>query len=298
MPSGPSHLPPHLAGLVDDAPAVAAGGLEQALREHFEHLRSDHAELVGAFVVDDRLLGDLPRADLDERPGRAPVLRVRVGGGAGALAPAVSWAHGTGLALRGLDLAVRQSDAGDPAPNARRIVAALDELLATGALEEATEVHVEQPPLYGGEPTASWLDALDELAAAEHGLLLRTGPPGPGDDAPTARELATFIGAALDREMVLAAAGGDPPAVSRRDPTTGLRRHGFLNLLVATRADLDGAAADEVARVIEETDPRALTSSTDAAGLASARRWLTSVRSERVLDAWTGLVGSGLLEAR
>jgi hypothetical protein len=298
VPSGSSQLPPHLSGLVDDAPSLTAGGVPQALREHREHLASTHADLVGAFVVDDRLLGELPQGGAEDQPGRGPALRVRVGGGAGALAPAVSWARGTGLALRGLDLVMRQSDAGDLAPNALRIVAALDDLLATGALDEETEVHVEPPPLYGGEPSASWLDALDELAAAEHGLLLRTGPSGPEGVSPSARELATCIGAALDREITLAATGGVARAVSRRDPATGLPQQGLLNLLVATRADLDGATPEDVARVLEETDPDALTASTGTASLASARRWLRSVRSERVLDAWSDLVELGLLETR
>jgi hypothetical protein len=301
VPSGSSQLPPHLSGLVDDAPSLTAGEVPQALGEHRGHLASTHADLVGAFVVDDRRLGELPQDDAEEQPGRAPVLRVRVGGGAGAIAPAVSWARGTGLALRGLDLAMRQSDAGDLAPNARRIVAALDDLLATGSLDEETEVHVEPPPLYGGEPTASWLDALDELAAAEHRLLLRTAPSAPeglGAQGPSALELATCIGAALDREMALAATGGVGLPVTRRDADTGRGQHGFLNLLVATRVDLDGASLEDVARVLEETDPEGLMSRTDAAGLASARRWLTSVRSERVLAAWHDLVELGLLETR
>jgi hypothetical protein len=293
-------VPPHLAGLVDDAPEPdrggrGSGGLGPAVAAHLEHLGSAHADLVGALVVPDRLLPALPPTGKDPTPGRAPVLRVRVSGGAGALAPAVAWAGRTGLPLRGLDLAMRESDAGDLAPNARRIVAAVDDLLATGEIGEATEVCVEPPALHGQEPTVSWLDALDVLAAAEHRMLVGTGDVT-GDAGPTpAAEVATCIRAALDREMPLAA-GGPGRAVARG--RAGGLHHGFLNLLVAARADLDGADAAEVVRVLEETDPAALLGTTDAAALASARQWFTSFRCGSVVDACTDLVQLGLLEAR
>jgi len=220
---------------------------------------------------------------------------VVVSGGAGALKPAVTWATRDGrLALRGLEIAIRESDAGDLAPNARRIVAAVDGLVASGSLDDEVPVYVEPPRLYGAGPTASWLAALDEVAAMDHRLKLRTG--GVQADAfPSSDELAACIGAALDRELRFKCTAGLHHAVRHRAPDTGFEHHGFLNVLSATRASLDGAGLSDVAAVLEETDADALVGPTGEAGLASARRWFTSFGSCSVLDPVRDLTALGML---
>jgi hypothetical protein len=288
-----SHVPAFLHGLVDDATALPPGGapLGEAVPDHAAHRTSTHADLLGAFVV-----GDVDLPDLAEQVVAEPMpVAVVVSGGAGALAPAVHWAtRSDQLRLVAVHVAVRESDAGDLAPNARRIVAAIDALAASGDLDEDVAVHVEPPRLYGGEPSASWLTALDEVAAMDHRLTLRTGDPDPVT-FPSAAELAVFIGAALDRELAFCAAGLHR-AVRRRDEVSGLEEHGLLNMLLATRASLDGAGPAEVAALLDERDGATLTAHLDPTSLASARRWLTSSTSPRLADTVSDLTALGLIE--
>jgi hypothetical protein len=85
----------------------------------------------------------------------------------------------------------------------------------------------------------------------------------------------------------------------RRDDESGLEHHGFLNVLLATRASLDGAALAEVVQVLEDTDGAAVADrlSADPALAARTRRWFTSFASSSVLDVHEDLVELGLLEA-
>jgi hypothetical protein len=297
VPTSPPSVPAFLRALVDDTAVLppASVPLDEALRDHAAHRASSCADLVGAFVVPDSHLPRLAEQPAHTGPpGRLPVAVV-VTGGAGALAPAVQWAtRSNHLELVAVEVAVRESDAGDLAPNARRIVAAVDALTAAGTLDEDVAVYVEPPRLYGARPSASWLTALDEVAAADHRLNLRTG--GPDADAfPSSEELAVCIGAALDRELPFTCTGGLQHAVRHRDDT-GLERHGFLNMLLATRASLDGAEPADVAAVLEERDAARLTGTVDPAALASARRWFTSFGSDGVSDPVRDLTALGLLE--
>ncbi len=143
-------------------------------------------------------------------------------------------------------------------------------------------------------PRPTWLAALDELAAAGHSLKLRTG--GADADAfPSAVELATCIAAALDRELPFKCTAGLHNAMRHRDDETGFEHHGFLNVLVATRASLDGADVAEVASVLEETDADKLLSRTDHAALARARRWFRSFGSCSIAEPLADLRQLGLL---
>jgi hypothetical protein len=286
-----STVPGYLHGLVADAAVFPPGStpLHEAVRLHREHRAAPYADLVGPLVVADAHLPDL-------RDVAEPLdLTVVVSGGAGALEPAAHWvATNEHLRLRGLQVALRDSATGETAHNARRITAAVDHLLERGAVDEDVAVHVEAPRLYGAEPTRDWLAALDEIAAADHGLKLRTG--GTDADAfPAPRELATCIAAALDRELRFVCTAGLHHAIRHQDPDTGFPHHGFLNVLLATRASLDGADVAEVADVLEETDAAALLSRTDEAGLAGARRWFTSFGSCSVIDPVHDLTALGQL---
>ena len=82
-----------------------------------------------------------------------------------------------------------------------------------------------------------------------------------------------------------------------RDEETGFEHHGFLNVLLATRASLDGGTPDDVAQVLEQTDGAALAErlSADPDEAARTRRWFTSFGSCSVLEAHEDLVELGLL---
>ncbi len=290
-------IPVSFQSLVDDAAIFPPGNapLGEALRDHRAHRASAYADLVGSFVVSDVALPDLIealRAD-DTGPLRCTVV---VTGGAGAIEPAVRWAaRADEVELAGVELGLRDED--DLPRNARRVTTVIDQLRAAGDLDDDTPVYVEPTRLPGPDPTPSWLTALDEVAALDLRLKFRTG--GVAADAfPGATELATCIDAALDRELPFKCTAGLHNALRHRDDETGFEHHGFLNVLLATRAALDGAPVPDVARVLETTDPAEVRSALDAVGadgLTSARRWFASFGSCSVLEPLEDLIDLDLL---
>jgi hypothetical protein len=280
-------IPSEYAALVDDAAIFPPGNasLGDAVRDYRRHGDGPYAALVGPFVVGDvRLpeLIDLLAAGDDAAP--LPVTVV-VSGGAGALEPATRWATGTPLLeLRGLEIALRDLD--DLAGAARRVVTAAD-------LGVDVPVHIE-PPLQQ-VATATWLAALDEVAAADLRLKFRTG--GLEADAfPSAGVLAAAIDAALDRELPFKCTAGLHHAVRHRAPDTGFEHHGFLNVLLATRAALDG---DDIAAALEEHDAEAVVAGLDAVGsdaLVRARRLFTSFGCCGIDDPLSDLIALGLVD--
>jgi hypothetical protein len=271
-------LPAQFVPLVDDAAIFPPGSLalEQALEEHEDHLQSDYADLVGGFVVSDVKLPDLVEL-LPSASGLA--INLVVTGGAGAIEGAVRWAsRADQVELRALEFALRDEE--DLGHNARRVMAMLDTLDAELA---DVEVYVE-PPRVHDEPTAGWLAALDVLAERDMPLKFRTGGVH-DEDFPTSAELAACIDAALDRELPFKCTAGLHHAL-RTD-----HQHGFLNVLVATRAALAG---NDVVAALEETDPDPVVELVRTEG-ESARRWFRSFGSCSVLEPHDDLVELGLV---
>jgi hypothetical protein len=285
-------IPAWLSGLIDDAAIFPPGNLplDRAVDEHRRHRTSEYADLVGGFVVNDGRIPDLVDI-LDEATDVEPVetrlaINLVVSGGAGAIEPAVRWAtRAPQLRLTALEFAQRDED--DLTHNARRVGAALD------ALEEEladVTVYVE-PPRVVDEPTHGWLEALDELAMRELPLKFRTGGVTP-DVFPTCAELDAAISAALDRELPFMCTAGLHHAVRQSDPETGITHHGFLNVLAATRASLDGGDARAT---LEQTEATALLEDLDDDTLARTRRWFTSFGSCSILEPHDDLVELGLV---
>lgn len=286
-------VPPYLASIVDDAAIFPPGNapLDRALADHLGHRETGYADLVGGFVVSDVKVPDLAKLV----PTRSTVVGVNlvVTGGAGAIEPAVTWVErSAGLELRALEFALRDEE--DLAHNAQRLVSVLDSL--EERLEEVA-VYAE-PPIQHGEPTHGWFAALDELAAREVALKFRTG--GVTMDAfPSSTRLAGCIEASLDRELPFKCTAGLHNAVRHRDVETGFEHHGFLNVLLATRASLDGAGPDEVAAVLDDPDGPALADRLrgDQDTATRTRRWFRSFGSCSVPEAHEDLVGLGLVGA-
>jgi len=293
-----STIPAAFGSLVDDAAIFPPGNapLTAALRAHREHRAAPYAELVGAFVVSDVALPDLIAAVRDEGAGEPLAVSVVVTGGAGAIEPAVRWAvRAEELTLAAVELGLR--DEQDLPRNARRVATVVDQLRASGDLDDETPVYVEPPRVMGAEPPPSWLAALDEVAALDLRLKFRTGGVT-ADSFPGSAELATCIDAALDRELRFKCTAGLHNALRHRDEETGFEHHGFLNVLAATRAALDGSAVPDVARVLDTIDARTVRDALDAAGtdgLSSARRWFTSFGSCSVLEPLEDLIELDLL---
>lgn len=279
--------PAWLTDLIDDAAIFPPGNapLDRAVAEHRAHRASEYAALVGGFVVTDVKLPDLIDI-LDEGDEIPLAINLVVTGGAGAIEPAVRWAtRAPLLRLRALEIALR--DEADLAHNALRAITALDQ--AEADLEDVA-VYVE-PPRLDGPPTAGWLGALDELAARDLRLKFRTGG---ADQAafPTCGELGDAISAALDRELAFKCTAGLHHAVRQTDPGTGFTHHGFLNVLRATRASLDG---EDPSEVLAEDSTAALLDGFDAEEAVRTRRWFTGFGSCSVLEPHDDLVELGLL---
>lgn len=285
MSSAPQGL---LDGLVDDAAMFPPGNapLPQALSAHLRHRDASYAELVGPLLCSDRDLRELGETVI------APAhIGLVVSGGAGAVEPAVHHAtRSEHVEVVAVEIALRDED--DLARNAERIIRTLDL-----ALPQDAHAAVEVPRTYGREPGPSWFGALDEIAAAGHRLKLRTG----GDHAdahPSAAELATFIDAALDRECPFKLTAGLHHAVRNTDPASGYQRHGFLNVLLATRTLFDGGAVRDAEADLEQRDAGQIASRLgewEDATAASTRRWFASLGSCSIDEPVADLTALGLL---
>jgi len=294
-------IPDHYRALVDDAAIFPPGNAElpQAVSAHREYKNAPYTELVGAFVISDIRLPELIEVLVDapgaEHSDPLPV-SVVVTGGAGSVEPAVRWAVGAGeVDLRCIELALR--DESDLAHNARRFIAAVEQVRTGGHLGEDVTVHVETPRLFDAPPTPSWLVALDEIAAMNMRLKFRMGGAS-AESFPSSGELAACIAAALDRELPFKCTAGLHNALRHRDAESGFEHHGFLNVLLATRASLDGAAPDDVEAILDASDAKTITrmlDETGSDGLTSARRWFTSFGSCSVLEPLRDLVELDLL---
>jgi len=292
-------IPHWLTNLVDDAAIFPPGNLplDRAVAAHRGHRASEYAAMVGNFVVSDVKIADLIDV-LDELPAVEPVetepaetplaISLVVTGGAGAIEPAVRWAsRAPTLRLAGLECALRDED--DLGHNARRVCSMLDSLE-----EELADVDVfVEPPRVAGWPSQGWLVALDELAMRELPLKFRTGG-ATADDFPSPVELAASIAAALDRELPFKCTAGLHRAVRHTDPETGFPHHGFLNVIAATRACLDGRSTEDV---LSMTEPDLLLDGLDADTLERTRQWFTGFGSCSILEPHDDLVELGLVEA-
>lgn len=266
-------LPAPYRALVDDAAIFPPGDspLDEALSAFAARREEWYADLVNSFVVRD--------TDLPSLPAGLPV-SVVLTGGAGAVEGAVAMARKRDLVLTGLEAAVRDPD--DPVGNVRRIALAV----RAAEVDPDVPVYVEVP----GPATGSWLTAADEAAAEAMRLKLRCGNVD-HDLIPTSATIAGWLCAALDRELEVKGTAGLHRAV-RHDPEGG-GAHGFLNLLVATRAVLDGASAEDAEALLEERDGTALASHQ----LGQVRRWFTSFGSCSVAEPLDDLIALGLVEA-
>jgi 2-hydroxychromene-2-carboxylate isomerase len=266
---GSSTVPALFRHLVDDASMFppAELPLADAVVAHRRHRQSPYRELVGSFVcADDQLMAVAEQA---ATTGETPLeLSVVITGGAGGIEPAVRYGdRSPDVTVSAVEVRLRSED--DLSRNALRVVRACDDCMD----EENAFIEV------GLE--GAWERALDVVADAGYAAKLRTG----GLDSslfPSATQVAAFITACLDREVPFKCTAGLHNAVRHTAADTGFEHHGFLNLLLATRASLDGASHDEVVAVLENRDGAALAAQARELSIEQAvgtRRWFTSVGS-------------------
>ncbi|GAB2655031.1 hypothetical protein [Kribbella swartbergensis] len=264
-----STVPALFRHLVDDASMFPPGELPlaEAVAAHRAHRDSAYADLVGPFVCTDEDLMKVAAEAARTGPGRLEVAVV-ITGGAGGIEPAVRYGdRSKDIEVKAVEVRLRSED--DLPRNALRVVRACDDCLD----EENAFVEVGLD--------GAWERALDVIADAGYAAKLRTG----GLDAssfPSEAQVAAFITACLDREVAFKCTAGLHNAVRHTAADTGFEHHGFLNVLLATRASLDGGSQDELAAVLAERDAERLAARASELSdeqAASTRRWFTSFGS-------------------
>lgn len=211
------------ASLFDDAALFPPGNapMAEAIPGHHRHRTSWYAGFVGPFICSDAHLAELP-ADL--------AVSVVVTGGPSAI---------EGLGPLPNAVALEVSGVTDRAGAA----AAVDALRRWNSGSPGRAGFVEVPR--GG----ACLPVLDELAGTEFLAKFRTG--GLRAQAfPSESELAEAIVGCVARDLPFKCTAGLHHAVRHTAADTGFEHHGFLNVLLATGAAVDGAGTEEVAALL------------------------------------------------
>ncbi|MEU3462741.1 hypothetical protein ABZ721_22705 [Streptomyces sp. NPDC006733] len=273
------------SGLIDDAALFPPGDvpLPRALPAHLGYRTAWFADLVGPFVFPAPRLGELADA-IAAVPGSDPVaIGLTVPGGVPALLPALDLlAKVPGARLAAVEIALPDG-------------AAIGEALAVLDRELPGDVTAHVEVARG----ALGPEAADALAAGRHHAKLRTG--GTAAAAfPDAAELAGAIVTCAGRGLPFKCTAGLHHALRHTDPVTGFEHHGFLNVLLATAAALDGADGDAVAALLAERAAESVRDRVErlgADGIARVRATFTSVGSCSVHEPVADLTALGLLTA-
>ncbi|MCM2424583.1 hypothetical protein [Streptomyces sp. RKAG337] len=273
------------SGLIDDAALFPPGDvpLPRALPAHLGYRTAWFADLVGPFVFPAPRLGELAAA-IAALPGDDVIgIGLTVPGGTPALLPALDLLAKVSTArLAAVEIAL---------PDGAAIGAALTVL--DRELPADVTAHVEVPRGALGP------DVADALAAGRHHAKLRTG--GTAAAAfPGEAELAGAILTCASRGLAFKCTAGLHHALRHTDPATGFEHHGFLNVLLATDAALDGAGSDAVAALLAERAAGTVRDRVErlgAEGVARVRSAFTSVGSCSVHEPVDDLIALGLLTA-
>ncbi|AKE91733.1 hypothetical protein AAI421_26115 [Rhodococcus aetherivorans] len=253
-----------LTELCDDAALFPPGNapLARALPAHAAHRVADHAGLVGTFVFPAPRIPELLEA-LGQRPfGGDLTLSLTVPSGPSAVVPAMeSLRDVDGVTVAALEIAVPAGES--PAG----VLVALDLIAAE---YPGVALFVEVPR---DERRA---EILQGLVGSRYAAKFRTG--GVVAEAyPDERELADALSTVVRTKVPFKATAGLHHAVRNTDPHTGFEQHGFLNVLAAVDAVLDGADTAAVAAVLADRD---------GAGLAARLRDLSPARIEELRNSF------------
>jgi hypothetical protein len=278
---------------LDDAAAFPPGSmpLAGAVPTHLEHLQSAHGGLVGPLVVAASALPSLG-ALVQGLPPRSFAVSVTVPG-PGAVRAALEMA----ALVPALD--VRVVEVGVPAGvvGPDDVVPALD-LALRGDLGRAGDD--TRVTAFVELPRDRRRGALiHELAGTAYLAKLRTGGVR-ADLYPDAEELGAAVVALVRAGLPFKATAGLHRAVRNTDPATSFEQHGFVNMLLAVAAALEGADPVEAAVVLSDRDGARLSASLDAwpHGQAEQVRWLfRSIGTCSIHEPVSDLADLGLLQA-
>lgn len=273
--------------IIDDAAMFPPGGADagQAVREHLRYRADWFAPLVGPLVVPDSALVAVGRA---AAPSGAllPVSVVNTSGAGGLVALA-------GRSVDGVEIVAVESalrDLDDLAGNAARVVS------AAGELDPSIAVYVELPYVPGWQRAAAVVEA-----AGAYGKI-RTGGLEPAA-YPSAEQLADQLSALVEADLAFKATAG----LHRAWPNTGrdaagrpLAQHGFLSVLLAVSALIDGAEPAEAADLLRLADRERIADTVrdwHESTITRVRRRFRSFGCCGVLDPIGDLVDLNLLAA-
>lgn len=278
-------VPPLFRSLIDDAAVFPPGDLplKLAVPAHHDHRRAWYAGLVGPLLCPSSALGTLEELVRDDRP--LDVAVVVDTGTAGVLEAVDVVAQTEHLTLRGVEVPLRGETL---AENARRTVTALD--TALGGPDDDEPGYVEVPRAPG------WQAALDVIADSGYRAKLRTGGADPSA-YPSTAELAAFVIGCLDRGIAFKLTAGLHHAV-RHTTTSGQVEHGFLNVINAVAAALDGGGQDVVAATLGVADADVVAAAVRSLAperAAAVRRWFTSYGACSITEPLADVVGLGLV---
>ncbi len=278
-------------GWIDDAAMFPPGNaaVDEAVGAHLRYRRSWFASLIGPLLVSDLKFAEVGRA----------LRQVRMGGGSeGTLPLAVSVVNTSGagglLSLVGREVegvqvvAVESAlrDLNDLAGNADRVVS------AAAQLDDAVRVFVEIPYAPG------WEKAVAVVEAAGYYGKLRTGGLEPVDTPPS-DQLAHQLSVLIEADLPFKATAGLHHAVALPGSDPGRpRQHGFLNLLVAVEALVDGGSESEAADLLGESGRQSVldhVGAWDDTQASRIRRRFRSFGCCGVLDPINDLVALGLI---
>ncbi|MEW1776925.1 hypothetical protein [Streptomyces sp. NPDC086777] len=267
------------AGLIDDAALFPPGNapLEKAVPAHIAHQRAWYAQLMGPLISPVSRLDELTR----ELAGRSCDVSVLLPEGPPQLAQARDFSERpAGPRVTALEMVVPPELAG------RQVIATVGESLPTDV-----RVYVELPR------SATRNVLLQALEGTNHHAKLRTG----GTRAPAfpdERELATWILGCVRHKVPFKCTAGLHHAVRHRDDITKFEHHGFLNIVLATSAALQGHRADTLATLLAQRDPGIVAEECRRLGddgIAHARAFFTSFGTCSVSDPLGDLVSLGLV---
>jgi hypothetical protein len=277
---------PLFSRLIDDAALFPPGNapMPAAVPAHREHRAAWYSALVGPFLCPasrlDELIGHLD----DDDAGFG--VTVIVDTGTGGIGPAVDTvAADPQLVLRGIEVPLRGEPLSDAA---ERAVRALD--AAIGGPDDDEPAYVEVPR------TDGWRRALEVVAESGYRAKLRTGGVTP-EAFPSEAEVAQFMIACLELDVPFKCTAGLHHAV-RHTTADRQEQHGFLNVLLAVAAALDGGDDASIAAALAERSSSAVAESIRSIppGRASEiRSWLGSYGSCSITDPIDDLIDLKLL---
>lgn len=239
------------ARLLDDAALFPPAGLSmaKAVAAHLKHQTAWYAPMSGPFVCPDARLPEL-RTVLSATGVLAIDLSLVVTGGTAGLGAAMdAVAADPRLRLRAAEVPAARD--AEPLPAAASAADAMDAGLPAGA-----HGYIEVPVAVFGSAAGAAVAGL--IADRGYRPKLRTGgvtaAAFPGEE-----ELAACLAALTDRRLAFKCTAGLHHAVRNTDSATGFEQHGFLNVMIAVSAGLDGAGAGELARMLALRDSAQVT---------------------------------------